>query len=150
MDRKLLWKPSAMALVLVILLGLNWAACMMAKGRDPDGVWIQHTGVGKYYFFDDVLVPKELKYNASKSFIYETPPLSKTSSLVFSAWWIDVESLIDFFIYNMEKDGWMLVNSLQGKRSVLNFSKPEKACTIRIVDKWYGSLEVEVQVGPWK
>ena len=150
MDQKFLRKPSAMALVLVILLGLNWTACTTVMGREPDGVWVQYTGVGKYYVFDDVLVPKELKYRASKSFIYETPPLSKTSSLVFSGWWIDVESLMNFFTYNMEKDGWKQVNSLTGKESVLDFSKPEKTCTIRIVDKWYGSLEVEVRVGPLK
>ena len=50
--------------MLVILLGLNWTACMTVKGRDPDGVWVQYTGVWKYYSFDDVLIPKELKCNS--------------------------------------------------------------------------------------
>ena len=149
MDQKFLSKPSAMVLVLIILLGLNWIACTTVKRRDPDGVRVQYTGVGKYYLFDDVSVPKELKYKASKSFIYETS-LSRVVSRVFSAWWVDVESLINFFTYNMEKDDWKLVNSLKGKEFVLNFSKPEKTCTIRIVDKWYGSVEVEVRVGPLK
>jgi hypothetical protein len=50
----------------------------------------------------------------------------------------------------MEKDNWKLMNSFKRKEYVLNFSKPEKTCTIRIVDKWYGSVEVEVRVGPLK
>jgi hypothetical protein len=138
-----------MALVIVILLGLDWFACTTVKGRHPDPDWVQYTGVGRYYFFDDIHVPKELNYKPSKSFIYETPQ-SRAGSLVFSAWWIDVESLINFFTYNMEKDNWKLMNSFKRKEYVLNFSKPEKTCTIRIVDKWYGSVEVEVRVGPLK
>lgn len=149
MDQKCFRIPSAMALVIVILLGLNWFACTTVKRRHPDPGWVQYTGLGRYYFFDDIHVPKELNYKASKSFIYETPQ-SRAGSLVFSAWWVDVESLTNFFTYNMEKDNWKLMNSFKRKEYVLNFSKPEKTCTIRIVDKWYGSVEVEVRVGPLK
>lgn len=102
---------------------------------------------GKYYFFNDVLIPRELNYKQSKSFIYETPKF-KAGVLVFSKWWLDPGSLIDFFIYNMEKDNWKLINSFKGKESFLNFTKPEKTCTIRIIEKWYGTTEVEIRVGP--
>ncbi len=97
--------------------------------------------------FDDVLVPGELKYQQTDSFIYETPRF-KTGVMVFSKWWLDVGSLIDFFAYHMEKDNWKLVNSFRGKESVLNFSKPDKICTIKIYEKWYGTTEVEIRVGP--
>ena len=57
-------------------------------------------------------------------------------------------SLIEFFTYNMEKDNWKLVNSFSGKESFLNFSKPDKTCTIRIIEKWTGTTTVEIRVGP--
>ncbi len=103
--------------------------------------------LSKYYYFDDVLVPGELKYKQNKSFVYETPRF-KAGILAFSAWRVNVDSLIDFFTYNMEKDHWKVVNSFRGKESILNFSKPDRACTIKVTDKWYGKTAVEIRVGP--
>ena len=68
--------------------------------------------------------------------------------MVFSKWRLDVESLIEFFSYNMEKDNWKMVNSFKGKESILNFSKPDKTCTIKITETWYEKIEVEIRVGP--
>jgi hypothetical protein len=48
----------------------------------------------------------------------------------------------------MEKDNWKLVNSFKGKESILNFSKPDKTCGIKITEKWHGTTEVEIRVGP--
>jgi hypothetical protein len=101
----------------------------------------------RYYFFDDVLVPGELNYKPSKSFIYEAPQF-KAGVMCFSKWRIDEDSLISFFNYNMEKDNWKIVNSCRGKESFLSFSKPDRTCTIRIMEKWYGSTQVEIRVGP--
>lgn len=101
----------------------------------------------KYYHFDDVLIPGELNYHQKKSFIYETPQF-KIGTLVFSKWRLDVGSLIDFFSYQMEKDNWKLVNSFEGKENILNFSKPDKNCAIKIYERWDGMVEVEVRVSP--
>ena len=106
----------------------------------------ERESIGKYYF-DDVRVPTELNYKEKKSFIYETPKF-KAGILVFSKWRIDVPSLIDFFTFNMEQDNWKLLNSFRGKESFLNFSKPDKTCTIKIVEKWYGTTFVQIRVGP--
>jgi hypothetical protein len=40
------------------------------------------------------------------------------------------------------------MNSFRGEESILNFSKPDKACTIKIFEKWYGTTVVEIRVGP--
>jgi hypothetical protein len=68
--------------------------------------------------------------------------------MVFSKWRLDVESLIEFFSYYMEKDNWKMVNSFKGKESILNFSKPDKTCMIKITETWYEVTEVEIRVGP--
>jgi hypothetical protein len=31
---------------------------------------------------------------------------------------------------------------------MLNFSKPDKTCAIKVVEKWYGTVLVEIRVGP--
>ncbi len=142
---------SAIALLLVILIGWVWMGCSSTvKERREEPVTSDSSdwrGSGKYYHFDDVLVPGELKYRQNKSFIYETPRF-KTGVMIFSKWWLDAGSLMDFFAYHMEKDNWKLVNSFKGKESILNFSKPDKTCTVRITEKWYGTTEVEIRVGP--
>lgn len=116
------------------------------QGQPAAGVRAEGEGMGKYYL-DDVRVPNELKYKANRSFVYETPRF-KAGVLVFRKWRLDVPSLIEFFTYNMERDNWKLVNSFTGKESFLNFSKPDKTCTVKIMEKWYGTTEVEIRVGP--
>ena len=147
MAQKVFGKKSLVVLALLSLLGLNWVACTTVKERKGEPVVEQETQAGKYFFFDDVLIPKELNYEAGKSFFYETPKF-KTGSLIFSKWRADVERLMNFFTYHMEIDNWKLVNSFSAKESYLNFSKPDKNCTIKIVDKWTGFVEVQVQVMP--
>ena len=136
------------ALGLVILVGFAWIGCSSTvQERRADPTKGEDAGIGKYYFFDDVLVPRELNYQPGDSFVYETPQF-KAGSLVFSKFWLDAGSVVDFFVYHMEKDNWKLLNSFKGDESILNFSKPEKTCTIKVLEKWYGSTEVEIRVGP--
>jgi len=101
------------------------------RGFDMDGMWFhlegeecrtgQRTGngVGKYVYFDDVLLPKELSLDEDASYVYETPQF-KAGTMVLTKWRLDPKSLLDFFTYYMEKDNWKMVNSFQGKESVLN------------------------------
>jgi hypothetical protein len=136
-------KKMVIALCLVIFLGLAWSGCSTTVRERQKG---EPERTGKYYF-DDVRIPEELNYKPKKSFVYETPKF-KAGILHFTKWRLDVPSLIDFFIYNMEKDNWKLINSYKGKESLLNFSKPDKRCSVRIKEKWTGTTVVEIQLGP--
>ena len=148
MNQKISQRSLILVLLLTLCLGLGWMGCTSTLKRgSEDPSKVQDMGVGKYYFFDDVLIPKELNYQPDESFVYETPEF-KAGTLVFSKWWLDSATVADFFAYYMEKDNWKLLNSFRGSESILNFSKPEKTCTIKIVEKWYGSVEVEIRVGP--
>jgi len=148
-------RMSIIALSLLILFSVAWTGCSTTvKERQPGqtlgettgGVKAEEERTGKYYF-NDVIVPNELNYKPKKSFVYETTGF-KAGIMFFSKWRLDVDSLIDFFNYHMEKDNWKRVNSFRGKESMINFSKPDKTCTIKIVEKWYGSTVVEIRVGP--
>jgi hypothetical protein len=153
MGQFILKKRSMMVLLFVILLGVAWTGCSTTvkerqQGQPVTGAAGETRGeaAGKYYL-DDVRVPSELNYKPNKSFVYETPKF-KAGIMHFTKWRLDVVSLIEFFTYQMERDNWKLVNSFRGKESFLNFSKPDKTCTIRIWEKWTGTTVAEIQVGP--
>ena len=155
MGKAIFQKKSIVVLWLLIVLSVTWMGCSTTvkerqQGQPAGGATGEVTSggeeTGKYYF-DDVRVPSELNYKANKSFVYESPGF-KAGIMVFSKWRLDVDSLVEYFKYNMEKDNWKLVNSYRGKESFLNFSKPNKTCTIRIVEKWCGTTVVEIRVGP--
>ena len=140
------------ALFLIILVGSLWMACSSTvkerqgePGKGEEGGPARYGA--KYYSFEDILVPGELNYQPKKSAIYETPKF-KMGWMVFSKWRLDPNSLIEFFTYHMEKDNWKLVDTFSGKESFLNFSKPDKTCTIKISENWLGKTEVEIRVGP--
>jgi hypothetical protein len=148
-------KRPVLGSLLIIFLGLALIGCSTTVKERQQGQPVAGTteeikaegeGMGRYYL-DDVRVPRELNYKPNKSFIYETPRF-KAGVLHFTKWLLDVPSLIDFFTYHMEKDNWKMVNSFRGKESFLNFSKPDKTCTIRISEKWTGTTTVEIRVGP--
>ena len=152
MERQIYQRNSIMVLLMAILIGVLWVGCSTTvKERQGEPAKAEEGGLSKYrpryYHFDDVLVPAELNFDEKKSFVYEAPQF-KTGILYFSKWWLDVNSLIDFFTFHMEKDNWKVVNSYRGKVSILNFSKPEKSCTIAIAEGWTGTTEVEIRVGP--
>jgi hypothetical protein len=155
MKKNFFQRKSIIALSLLILFSMTWMGCSATVrerqagqplGEATGGVKAEGERVGKYYF-DDVIVPSELNYKPKKSFVYETAGF-KAGIMFFSKWRLDVDSLIDFFNYHMEKDNWKRVNSFRGKESMINFSKPDKTCTVKIVEKWYGSTVVEIRVGP--
>lgn len=148
MKEGLISKTLRVSFLLFLLLSLVVFGCSTtARKRESQLPRAEGYSSGRYYNFEDVRVPKELNYKPDKSFIYETSKF-KAGVLFFSKWRLDVESLIDFFTYNMQKDNWKLLNTFKGKASILNFSKPDKTCVIKIVETWYGDTEVEIQVGP--
>jgi hypothetical protein len=147
-------RKSAMAMLLVVLLGVAWMGCSTTvkerqQGQPVTGPTSESAALeetGKYYL-DDVRVPSELNYQPGESLVYETAKF-KAGVLRFSKWRLDVQSVIDFFTYNMEKDNWKFVNTFKGKETQLSFTKPDKTCIIRITETWTGMTRVTIAVGP--
>jgi len=155
MRQHIFHRKSVIALLLVIFLGLAWTGCTTTVKERQQGQPVtgatgesktEGEGMGKYYL-DDVRIPNELNYKPDESMVYETTKF-KAGVLRFSKWRLDVQSLIDFFTYNMGKDNWTFVNSFKGKEAQLSFSKPDKTCDIRITETWTGMTRVTILVGP--
>jgi len=155
MGKVIFQKKSIIVLWLLVVLSVTWVGCTTTvkerqQGQPAGGATGETTSgggeTGKYYF-DDVRVPSELDYKPNESLVYETAKF-KAGVLRFSKWRLDVQSLIDFFTYNMGRDNWTFVNTFRGKETQLSFSKPDKTCTIRITETWTGMTEVLIAVGP--
>jgi hypothetical protein len=171
MGRRTCRQKWALGLLIVFLLGVIGMGCTSTLKRDeppasppppsptvapapapsPPPASPQETtsarSVGKYYYFDDVLIPTDLEYDQKKSYVYETPQF-KAGALYFTKWSVDMNSLFDFFLLHMERDGWKMVTSYRGKESYLTFYKPDRGCTIRMTESWLGKGFVEIRVGP--
>lgn len=142
LKRRIIW---TLGIVFVLSLFILGGCSTLSREKREESP--KDTIGGRYYYFEDVRVPQELNYKQNRSFIYETPRF-KAGVLYFTKWRLDPDSLIDFFKHSMEKDNWKLINSYKGRESILNFSKPEKSCMIKIIEKWWGNTEVEIRVGP--
>ncbi len=148
MRKKVFERKAAYVLFAFLLLILICTGCRSTvRERKEEPVKMAGETTGRYYHFEDVRIPRELNYQQKRAMVYETTGF-KAGVLYFTKWRLDIESLIDFFTYHMEKDNWKLVNSFKGKESILNFSKPNKTCTIKVSDNWYSMTEVEIRVGP--
>lgn len=101
----------------------------------------------KYYQFDDIMVPSELKYNQKRSFVAETSGF-KVGTLYFSGR-VETDSLIAFFRDSMIKDGWTLKSNFRHTKSLHLFEKPGKSCIIIIEEKLL-TTKVEIWVSPFK
>jgi hypothetical protein len=148
-------KKLVVAMCLVALFGVACVGCSTTATEQQQGQPVtgsatpgqtEWTEVGRVYL-DDVRVPSELNYDADESILYETTKF-KAGVLRFSKWRLDVQSVIDFFMFNMVRDKWTFVNSFKGKESYLSFSKPDKTCLIRITETWTGVVKVAIAVGP--
>lgn len=98
-----------------------------------------------FYGFPDVPVPKELKLDNNRSFVYETQTI-KVGVLALSGN-VETDSLENYFKINMIKNGWRFVNSFRFKDVILNFVKDDKTCNIKMSREIF-TTDVEIWVGP--
>jgi hypothetical protein len=101
--------------------------------------------LGRYYDFDDIQVPNQLKLIKEKSILFKVGSF-KAGLLTFSDN-LEVESLINFFVNTMGKDNWTLKSSFKYPKVALFFAKQGKTCVIHITEHTF-STEVEIWVAP--
>jgi hypothetical protein len=100
----------------------------------------------KYYDFEDVQFPSELKLNSKKSMIIQSPNLL-TGVLVLDGY-VVMKDTNNFFKDAMVKDNWQAKGNFQHHpKMVLLFEKKNKRCIIFIEETMFNT-HVEVWVIP--
>lgn len=140
-------------LVLGLILLLALGACTTTGSNSTESssaTAVEYQEPDYYYDFDDILIPKEIKYVENES--YKLDNAKFRAAIMKFKGRVEVLELVQYFINNMAKDNWTLIsNNKAGKLSVLNFEKFNKSCVIQVDDS-FGSatttiIAVEVKDG---
>lgn len=146
-----------LAIAAVLILGLSLGAgCSLFQPQPAGGQAAAGQGqqagaaasqgaMGRYYDFDDIQVPNQLKLDTKRSLIFRAGKF-KAGVLVFGDN-LEVESLINFFVDTMQKDNWVLQGTYKYPRIALFFAKKGKTAIIQIVEQTL-STEVSIWVAP--
>lgn len=104
------------------------------------------TGAEPYYptDFKDILVPGELTWNRENSMLINTA--SFAGGILNFNGKVEMNSLSDFFINTMKKNGWNLSGSVKYKNVMLAFTKADKTCMITMFERLYTKTEVFVYI----
>jgi hypothetical protein len=94
-----------------------------------------------YYDFGDVLVPKDLKVDKKESFVIKNPGM--TVGMLSVSGRVDGRSLADFFRSKMPVDGWQMVSSIEGQKTMILFQKSNRWCVINISE---GQLSTTAEI----
>ncbi len=103
------------------------------------------SSIGRYWDFDDVLVPSTMKVEKDKSMIFNAEG-NKGGLLVLSDN-LEMNSLVNFFKLNMTKDNWVYKSSFKYPNVAMFFAKPDKTCIIQISESMF-STTVAIWVAP--
>nr|WP_321259964.1 hypothetical protein [uncultured Pseudodesulfovibrio sp.] len=102
------------------------------SGQSPEA---QYQEPDYYLDFDDIMIPKEIDYNADDSYKLDNSKF-RAAIMRFSGR-VEVLELVQYFVNNMTKDNWTLIsNNKASKVHVLNFEKFNKSCVIQIDDSF--------------
>jgi hypothetical protein len=101
---------------------------------------------GRYYDFEDVKIPNELKLDEKKSNVYQSQDI-KSGVLQFDGY-VEIRSLIDFFMVGMARDKWGLkANFKRPPHTILLFEKKNKRSIFFIEDATFNT-HVEIWTIP--
>jgi hypothetical protein len=101
---------------------------------------------GRYYDFEDILIPNELKLDSKKSQIFQSPNLA-AGVLVLDGY-VEVKSLINFFKDAMARDNWQIRGNFKlPPKTILLFEKRNKRAVFFIEENIFNT-HVEIWVIP--
>ncbi|RLB21172.1 MAG: hypothetical protein DRG73_08975 [Deltaproteobacteria bacterium] len=114
-------------------------------GESQQSKETEEASISLYYDFKDVPVPKKLKLQKEKSFVFQTTEFT-TGILTFSGK-IESDSLISYFINKMPDDGWRFLSSFKSPKNILFFQKESRFCIITIISRAF-STNLEILITP--
>lgn len=123
-----------MIYVLIMLLSLGGAGCstLQSESAEPSQ---GGSAVMPPYFpsgVKDIQIPAELEMKPDDSMFINTS--SYIGGILSFEGRVDMESLADFFVATMKKNGWKMTGSIRYKNVLMAFVKPHKSCLIKITD----------------
>ena len=133
--------------ILLLLTCLSIVGCgVFPSSSGEGGSAVESAAEGRYWDFDDVLVPSTMKLEKEKSMIFTAEGRIRGGLLVFADN-LEMNSLINFFSVSMSKDGWLHKSSFKYPNVAMFFAKPDKTCIIHVTESTF-STSVSIWVAP--
>ena len=134
-------------ILLVACLMLSMSACSIfsSSTSTAEGDVADSAAIGRYWDFDDVLVPSTMKLEKDKSMIFNSDGY-KGGLLVFNDN-VELNSLVNFFMISMTKDNWLHKASFKYPNVAMFFAKQDRTCIIQISESSF-STTVSIWVAP--
>ncbi len=124
---------TAAVICLCFVLGACTASTASTHTEQPvSGSSQNYDNLNYYYEFDDILIPKELDFQAGDSYTLDNRKF-RVGIMKFTGR-VEIPDLLQFFINNMTKDNWEKTSAVKGKTSILSFEKFNKSCVIQVED----------------
>jgi hypothetical protein len=97
---------------------------------------------GRYYDFEDIQIPAELKMDTKNSKVFQSPNL--VAGILVLDGYVEVKSLVNFFKDSMARDNWQLKGNFKlPPKTVLLFEKKNKRAVLFIEESVFNThLEV--------
>ncbi len=131
-------------LLFVTFMGLSGCSALKSrsKGATPPAASAKSTqATPRYFEFEDVLIPGELKIVRGASFVFQAQGM--TAGVLAFKGRVELHSLITFFEKNMVKDNWQEIASFKSPRTMMLFNKQNRWCVINIRD---GELSTAIEI----
>ena len=139
------WRLFGIGIAVMVLIIGGCAGSKIKGGESSASAKKDKGPVPLYYDFGDVLIPSELKVDKDASFVFRTPGFS--AGVLALEGRVEINSLIDFFNNNMNKDNWKLVSYFKSRRTIMLFNKENRWCVINITEGGFNTY-TEIWVSP--
>lgn len=120
---------------LLFLASLSLTGCSTLQNSQAAGTEEGANAAMPPYFPDgvkDVQIPSELELNRGESMFINTS--SYNGGILCFEGRVEVDSIADFFLTTMQKNGWKMAGSIRYKNVLMAFVKPNKSCIVKIID----------------
>ena len=136
---------SAISFCILLLLNVMGGCTTIQSSDEPDSTALAVDQPYSLSDFNEISIPAGLELNRDES-LFITTDSFKGGFLNFSGR-LEVNSLTDFFINSMPKNGWQRTGTAKYKNVLLAFSKTGKTCMITIREtKFNLSTEVSIYI----
>ena len=99
----------------------------------------------RFLDFNDIPIPPELDVQSKNSYVFQSGQM-KAGFLTLRGR-VDSNSVMNFFVSALPREGWRLKGQFRYNRSLLIFDKPDKTCVILMKEETYYTY-VDIYVSP--
>lgn len=101
---------------------------------------------GRYYDFEDIQIPVELKLDTKNSKVFQSPNL--VAGVLVLDGYVEVKSLVSYFKDSMARDNWVMKGNFKlPPKTVLLFEKKNKR-TLCFIEETMFNTHVEIWLIP--